>query len=69
MLNINAFWLVVHKKIFFFRFIKIFLNLPLIEPQKGPVPLFEQIYIPILQACFLPDLVEIGLVVLEKKIF
>jgi len=36
---------------------------------KGPAPLFEQILIPIPQACFLRSLVEIGLVILEKKIF
>jgi len=43
--------------------------LPLIGPQKGPAPLFEQIWILIPQACFLPSLVEISLVVLEKKSF
>jgi len=51
---------------------KISQNFPyfaLIGPQKGPALLFEQILILILQACFLPSLVEIGLVVLEKKIF
>jgi len=37
--------------------------------QKGPAPLFEQILIPIPQACFPPSLVEIGQVVLEKKSF
>jgi len=50
-------------------FIKIFLILPVIGPQKGPSPLFEQIRIPIPQACFPPSLVEIGQVVLEKKSF
>ena len=30
---------------------------------------FEQIYIPFTQGCFVPSLVEIGPVVLEKKIF
>jgi len=53
----------------FWRFIKIFLILPLIGPQKGPAPLFEQIWIPIHQGCFLPSLVEIGLAVIEKKSF
>jgi len=53
----------------FSRFIKIFLMLPLIGSQKGPDPLFKQIWIPIPQASFMPSLVEIGLVVLEKKIF
>jgi len=48
------------------RIIKIFLILPLNGPQKGPGPLFQQICIPISQACFLPSLVEIGLMVLEK---
>jgi len=36
---------------------------------KRANPLFEQILIPIPQACSLQSLVEIGLVVLEKKIF
>jgi len=53
----------------FSRFIEIVLILPLIGPQKRPAPLFEQIGIPIPQACFLPSLVETGLVVLEKKSF
>jgi len=44
---------VVHEEDFLI-FIKIFLILRLIGPQKGPVPLFEQIWIPIPQACFLP---------------
>jgi len=55
------------------RFFKIypivFLILPLIGPQKGPALLFEHIRIPIPQAYFLPSLVEIGQVVLEKKSF
>jgi len=52
----------------FWRFIKKkILILPLIGPQNGPASLVEQIWIPIPQACFLPSLVEIGLVVLEKK--
>jgi len=42
MSNINVFWPVVHEKKFL-RFIKIFLILPLIGPQKGPATLFEQI--------------------------
>jgi len=41
--NTNAFRPVVHEKIFW-RFNKIFLILPLIGPQKGPAPLFEQIW-------------------------
>ena len=32
-------------------------------------PSFEQTGIPITQGCFVPSLVEIGLLVLEKKIF
>jgi len=54
------------------RFLKIYENVPYFAPYwapKGPAPLFEQICIPIPQACFLPSLVEIGLVVLEKKSF
>jgi len=62
-LNINA-W-----EEGFWRFINIFLILLLIEPQKGPAPLIEQIWISIPQECFLPSLVEIGIVVLEKKSF
>jgi len=54
---------------YFWRFIKMFLILPLTVPQKGPAPLFEQIWFPISQACFLSSLVEIGRVVLEKKSF
>jgi len=50
------------------RFLKIYQNF-LILPQKGPDPLFEQFESPSPQACFLLSLVEIGLVVLEKKIF
>jgi len=52
----------------FWRFIKIFLILPLIGHQKGPAPLFEQIWIPILQACFMPRLVEIDLMAKERYI-
>jgi len=53
----------------FWTVTKIFLILPFIGPQKGLAHLFEQIWIPSPQACFLPSLVEIGLVVLEKKSF
>jgi len=49
----------------YWRFIKIVL----IWPQNGPAPLFEQIWIPIPQAHFLPSLLEIGIVILEKKLF
>jgi len=67
--NIKAFQLVVHEKKIFEDLSICFLILPLIGPQKVPAPLFKQIWIPIFQECFLPRLVEIGLVVLEKKIF
>jgi len=50
------------------RFINVFLILSLIGPRKGPALLFEHIGVPILQACFLPSLVAVGLVVLEKSI-
>ena len=36
---------------------------------KGRVPSFEQTWIPFTQGCFVLSLVEIGSVVLEKKIF
>jgi hypothetical protein len=36
---------------------------------KGPGPLFEQFWIPFTQGWFMPSLIEIGLLVLEKKIF
>jgi len=39
---------------------RIFINIFLILPQKGPAPLCEQIWIYIPQACFPPSLVEIG---------
>jgi len=48
----------------FWRFIKIFFFCPLLAS-----PFIWTIRIPIPQACFLPSLVEIGLVVLEKKSF
>ena len=32
-------------------------------------PLFEETLIPVTQGCFVPSLVEIGSVALEKKIF
>jgi len=50
------------------RFFKIYQHFPYFAPYwapKGP----EQIRIPIPQSCFPPSLVEIGLVVLEKKSF
>ena len=39
----------------------------IISPWKRTGPLFEQICNPIIQGCFVPILVEIGPVVLEKK--
>ena len=36
---------------------------------EGHGPSFEQTWIPFIQECFVPSLVEIGSVVLEKKIF
>ena len=41
----------------------------IISPWKRAGPSFEQTWIPISQGCFVPSLVEIGPVVLEKKIF
>ena len=41
----------------------------IISPWKGWGPSFEQTYIPFTQGCFVPSLVEISSVVLEKKIF
>jgi len=69
MLNINAYQPVVHEKKIFEDLSKFSLFCPLLGSKWGQPPLFEQIWIPIYQACFLPTLVEIGLVVLEKKSF
>ena len=45
-------------------------NISLLSPPgKGHGPSFEQIWVPITQGCFVPSLVEIGPVVLMKKIF
>jgi len=52
----------MHSGQWFIRFIKFVLILP----HKGPASLFEQILIPISKAYFLPSLVVIGIVVLEK---
>ena len=41
----------------------------IISPWKRAVPLIWKIWIPITQGCFVPSLVEMGPVVLEKKIF
>ena len=39
----------------------------IISPWKKAGPSFEQTWIPFTQGCFVPSLVEIGPVVLEKK--
>ena len=40
----------------------------LFPPRKGHGPSFEQTWIPITQGCFVPNLVEIGPMVFEKKL-
>ena len=54
----------------FFNFVNVFLlfcnYLPL---EMGWGPSFEETWIPFTQGCFVPSLVEIGPVVLEKKFF
>jgi len=65
--NINTFQPVVHEKKIFEYLSKFSLFFPLLG-SKRPAPLFEQIWIPILQVWFLPSLVEIGPVILEKKL-
>ena len=59
--------MVLEKKIFkYFQYnFTILLSSPLGE---GRGRSFEQIWIPSIQGCFVPSLLEIGLVVLEKKI-
>jgi len=52
-----------------FNFYKTFPYFAPYWAQKGPAPLFEKIWITIPQACLSPSLVEIGEVVLEKKLF
>ena len=54
----------------FFNFVNEFFAFSLLSPfGKGQGPSFEQTWIPFTQGCFVPSLVEIGSVVLEKKIF
>jgi len=65
MLNINAFQLVVHEKNIF----EDLLNFSLFCPLLGQPLYLNRSKSPIPQACFLPRLVETGLVVLEKKSF
>ena len=43
--------------------------LTIISPWKRAWPLIEQTWFPITQGCFVPSFVEIGPVVLKKKIF
>ena len=51
------------------RILNIILNFLLLSPlRKGRGPSFEQIWLPSTKGCFVPSLVEIGLVVLEKKL-
>jgi len=50
-------------------FTKFYTSLPLIGPQQVPAPWFSQTWIPIPQIWFLPNLVQISSVVLEKKSF
>ena len=59
---------VLEKKIFKFHQC-IFTISKLFPFGKGRGPSFEQTWIPFIQGCFVPSLVEIGSVVLEKKIF
>ena len=40
----------------------------IIYPWEGNCPLFHQTWIPFTQGCFVPSLIEIGPVVLEKKV-
>ena len=53
----------------FFNFVNVFSPFRNYLPWKKGGPLFEQNWIPFAQGCFVPSLVEIGLLVLEKKIF
>jgi hypothetical protein len=59
---------VLEKKIFKWSH-PIFAFLRLSPLWRGPGPLFEQFRIPFTQGWFMPSLIEIGLLVLEKKIF
>jgi hypothetical protein len=60
--------LVLKKKIFKWPY-PIFAFLRLSPLWRGPGPLFEQFRIPYTQEWFMPSLIEIGQLVLEKKIF
>jgi len=65
MLNIKTFWPVVHEK----KIFEDLSNFSLFCPLLGQPLYLNKIWIPIPQACFLPRLVEINLMVLEKKSF
>ena len=52
-----------------FNFINVFSLFRNVYLGKRWGPLFEQSWIPFTQGCFVPSLVEIGSVILEKKIF
>ena len=59
---------VLEKKIF--EFCQCIFNISLLSSlEKGRGPSFDQIQIPFTHGCFVPSLVEIGQVVMEKKIF
>jgi hypothetical protein len=60
--------MVLKKKIFIWTH-PIFAFLRLSPLWRGPGPLFEQFRIPFTKGWFMPSLIEIGLLVLEKKIF
>ena len=61
---------VVLEKIFKKQFFNVYFLFPQLSPlRKGHGPSFEQTWIPFTQGCIVPSLVEIGQVVLEKKIF
>ena len=58
---------VLERKIFEFRQIILAIS-KLSSLWRGQGPSFEQNWIPFTEECFVPSLVKIGLVVLEKKI-
>ena len=65
-------WLDLAKLFDITRFLKVVIFFPISKLSpfwKGCVPKFDQTWIPFTQVCFLRSLVEIGLVVLKKRIF
>ena len=63
---VQWFW----RRRFFFRFLQFIFSISWLSPPgKGQGPSFEQTWIPFTQECLVPSLVEIGIVVKEKKIF